>query len=70
MSNKNKTTSEGFRFFENLQLIFITLKLCKVIEWSWWLVLIPTFVSLTLVLVFFIIGVILAIIDKLKGEQG
>lgn len=24
-----------------LQLIFITLKLCHVIDWSWWCVLIP-----------------------------
>lgn len=65
MSNKNKneTTSGGIGFFGILQLIFITLKLCKVIEWSWWLVLIPMFVSLTVALVLIILGVILSMID-------
>lgn len=65
MSNKNKNeiTYRGIGFFGMLQLIFITLKLCKVIEWSWWQVLIPTFVSLTVALVLIILGVILCIID-------
>ena len=29
-------------FLPALQLIFITLKLTKFIDWSWWLVLLPT----------------------------
>lgn len=28
-------------FLENLQLAFIILKLCGVIQWSWWHVFIP-----------------------------
>lgn len=63
MSNKNETTRSGIGFFGILQLIFITLKLCKIIDWSWCLVLIPTFVSLTVALVLIILGVILYMID-------
>ena len=29
-----------------VQVVFIILKLCKLIDWSWWFVLIPTWVSL------------------------
>lgn len=29
-----------------VQIVFIILKLCKLIEWNWWIVLIPTWVSL------------------------
>ena len=29
-----------------VQIVFIILKLCNLISWSWWLVLIPTWVSL------------------------
>lgn len=29
-----------------IQIVFIILKLCKLIDWSWWLVLIPFWVAL------------------------
>lgn len=44
-------------FLGLLQLIFIVLKLCSVINWSWWCVLIPTFVSITLSIIVIIIGI-------------
>lgn len=31
----------GISFWGLLQIVFITLKLCNVIAWSWWLVLLP-----------------------------
>lgn len=40
--------SGGIGFWGILQLILITLKLCKVITWSWWLVLIPFWVGLVI----------------------
>lgn len=46
MSN-NKSSSD-FGFFGVLQLIFIVLKLCKLINWSWWVVLIPIWIELVL----------------------
>jgi len=38
-----------------LQVVFIVLKLCKVITWSWWLVLIPLWIELALLVVVFVI---------------
>ena len=37
MSNRDSGGGrKGIGFMGALQLIFIVLKLCKVIEWSWW----------------------------------
>jgi len=36
-----ETKSKGFPLCPILGLIFITLKLCGVIGWSWWLVTLP-----------------------------
>lgn len=41
MSNKR-----GINFVESLGLAFIVLKLCDVILWSWWLVLLPLYGSM------------------------
>ena len=48
MSNNNQSSGakSGIGFWGLLQLAFIVLKLCKVITWSWWLVLIPLWIEL------------------------
>lgn len=53
---KNDTQRE-MGFTSVLALIFIVLKLCKVITWSWWWVLSPIWISwgLTLVLILFVL---------------
>lgn len=55
----SKTESGGIGFLGLLQVAFIVLKLCGVIAWSWWWVLGPTWVPLSLAVPFvmFIIGV-------------
>lgn len=52
----NNDTQRGMGFTSVLTLIFIVLKLCKVITWSWWWVLSPIWISwgLALVLILFI----------------
>jgi hypothetical protein len=45
----------GMGFDGALQIAFIVLKLCKVIQWSWWLVLLPTIIPLGIILVLFLI---------------
>ena len=40
--------SKGFSFIDGLQLLFIGLKLREDIDWSWWTVFIPFFVSFAL----------------------
>lgn len=47
--NKDNNNSGGITFFGLLQIVFIVLKLCGVIKWSWWLVLIPLWIDLGLI---------------------
>ena len=52
--------SAGLSFAEVLQLIFIVLKLCKVINWKWVWVLSPTWITLIFVVVLVIIYSLIA----------
>ena len=47
-------TQRGMGFTSVLALIFIVLKLCKVITWSWWWVLSPIWISWGLVFILFL----------------
>lgn len=44
--------------FTLLTVLFVALKLCHVIDWSWWLVFTPTFVGVGMWVVF--VGILLA----------
>lgn len=53
--------------FNGLSLLlpaFIILKLCKAIDWSWWWVLSPAWIGVSIMLIVFLILVILEIGDK------
>ena len=47
----DNNSSKGVGFSGLLQLAFIILKLCGVIKWSWLVVLIPTWISLGLIVI-------------------
>jgi hypothetical protein len=49
MSSKN-TSSGGMSLFSVLTVVFVVLKLTDVIDWSWWLVLAPTWGGICLAL--------------------
>ena len=62
---KQTNSSSGISFTELLQIVFITLKLLKVIDWSWWWVLAPTWGGLLLsVILLAIYGVLKWILLK------
>ena len=42
-----------------LLILFITLKLCKVIAWSWWWVLSPLWITFLLAMIMIIISIFL-----------
>jgi hypothetical protein len=50
----DKTTHYGISFTELLLAIFIVLKLTGVINWSWWWVLSPLWITLGIVVVILI----------------
>lgn len=53
-TSPSSSSSGGIGAIGVVQIVFIILKLLKVIEWSWWVVLIPLWIDLAL-----IIGVII-----------
>ena len=55
----------GIGFVGVLQIVFIVLKLCGVINWNWWLVLLPAIIWLGIYCLIFIIVVIVAFIQTL-----
>ena len=58
MTTNEKTTNNGLSASSALTIAFVVLKLCKVIDWSWWWVLAPTWISLGITLVLCIIVII------------
>ena len=61
-NDKTNVTYHGIGFVDVLCLIFITLKLTHVINWSWWIVLSPIWATLLIIIV---IVTILFIVGKL-----
>ena len=55
MANKTNSSTGGIGFLGLLTIVFIVLKLCNVISWSWWWVLSPFWVPLAVAV---IIGVV------------
>lgn len=67
MSSNSSSSSGGIGFTGALTILFIGLKLCNVIQWSWWWVLSPIWISLSLLLfVFLILGMIFLISELSK----
>ena len=61
MNNKNTTVSGGVGVCGLLGVAFIVLKLCKVINWSWWWVTAPFWIPVAIgVLLILIAGIIVA----------
>ena len=58
MSSENNGSSIGF--LGVLQIIFIVLKLCNVLQWSWWMVFIPAYISAGLTIILIVIAIILS----------
>lgn len=48
----DKQTSSGIGFTGLLTIVFIILKLCGIITWSWWWVLSPLWISAILWVIF------------------
>ena len=46
----SSSSSEGIGLVGVLQIVFIVLKLCHLIDWSWWWVLSPSWIWLIVVI--------------------
>ena len=68
-TNKNTNNNSGNRsisleFCHNLTLAFIVLRLCDVIDWPWYVVMMPLWIPLALMIVFFVIGILIGETDN------
>lgn len=59
MSNESNSYGSGIGFPGLMFLIFMTLKLCNIITWSWWWVTAPLWITF---IIFIIISVIVFIV--------
>ena len=61
---QQQTTTGGVSTLGVVQIVFVILKLVGVIEWSWWLVFIPLYISIGFIVLSLIVG--LLIINLMK----
>lgn len=66
--NNNKN-SGGVSIFTVLTLIFVVLKLCGLVNWSWVWVLSPVWIGAILVVILLIINVIIVLHDDNKKNS-
>jgi hypothetical protein len=66
MSSSSSTSSGGLSFTGALTILFIGLKLGNVIHWSWWWVLSPIWISLSIVLFILLIVATVFLISELS----
>jgi len=64
MSEQININNGGTKLLNLLVVLFIALKLCGVITWSWWWVLSPIWISLGIAAVVLTIVVIWASLDR------
>lgn len=65
MSNKrNSSSSSGMGILGVVQIVFITLKLIGVIDWSWPIVLVPLWIGLGILAIWLIILLICALLGR------
>jgi membrane protein YdbS with pleckstrin-like domain len=68
-NNVSSSSSSGVGFAGLLTIAFIVLKLLKVIDWSWWWVLSPLWISTGLVILI-LLGVFLWAIITIKKDDN
>ena len=62
-NNRSSAAGGGFSILGVVEIVFIILKLLGIINWSWWIVLIPLWIDLgitLLVILFIIVAIIMA----------
>ena len=63
MSSQHVPYSGGIGLVGTLTVVFVDLKLLGLITWSWWWVLSPIWIPISLVVVLLIIAIIIAVVS-------
>lgn len=62
--SKESKNSGGMKFLDVLQIIFLVLKFAGLVNWSWWIVLMPSIISIVLFVLIFITFMVGLIIEE------
>ena len=65
-SKSDASSNSGVVSAGVIQIMFIAMKLCGVIDWSWWFVLMPTWGTLLIHVIIFAIYLIARLITLLR----
>jgi MFS superfamily sulfate permease-like transporter len=65
--SKTSTATSSISSTSLLTIAFIVLKLCKVIDWSWWWVTAPTWIPVAIALLVLAFVCLFAFLNKKKG---
>ncbi len=57
---QKKNTSGGMGLLGTVQVVFIILKLCNLISWSWWTVLFPLWIVISIILLLIVAYAVIA----------
>lgn len=70
MNNKDsyKSAASGLSFPTVVFIVFLILKLTGLVNWSWWWIFSPIWISFGIVVLIFLIGVIVGVIRYLTEK--
>lgn len=67
--NTKTTNTSGISIVGLLGIVFIVLKLCNIIDWSWWWVLCPFWIGIAIFLLILFVWFILVCIAIAASEE-
>jgi hypothetical protein len=70
MRSNNHSSSGGIGFCGLLTIVFIVLKICEVIDWSWWWVLSPIWISAILVVAILAVWIAIIVHEDKPKKRG
>ena len=69
MSTSSGTQSGGIGFVGLLTILFIGLRLTGYIDWSWWWVLSPLWISAILVVAILLIAAVIVLVSEVRKSR-
>ena len=63
-NNRGTTAGGGLNILGVVEIVFIILKLLGIINWSWWIVLIPLWIDLGITLLIILVIIVAIIMDN------
>ena len=65
--DKKITYSGGISVCTVIGIVFLILKLIGIINWSWWLVLLPFIIEVGFAVLIILIGLLIIVIEAIRG---